>query len=333
MSQRFAEVVGGRDFLQHIIGVERELVVDVRADAAEVHAPGHGMARIGQQRLGELQLGLRLLFRAADVELRHPVIFRIEPIGLDGAEIFHHVPGALARRALRDPERLEVAGLLIERDDGVAVGLARHHAVELFAGDDLANLVADFGLGRGIDHGRFHGGGSGRTRGSSGRGDGAGHRLGSRSRRCDRTRHRRGGRCEFGDRLRRGDDSLGLCLGAGRLRRGRRLGGCRGFYFGFAPQFVAGRRQRCGAAGGRQRAAEADAVVHRRRRLGHAAWCAVVARGGLRRLHLVGILRRGGGGGRYRQDQRQRGAGEKTKSRAESDAVHRTRTPLHRARS
>ena len=106
LRQRLAEVVGGRDLLQHIVGVERELVVDVRADAAEVHAPGHGMARVGQQRLGELQLGLRLLFRAADVELRHPVVFRIEPIGFDGAEIFDRVVGALARRAFGDPQRL-----------------------------------------------------------------------------------------------------------------------------------------------------------------------------------------------------------------------------------
>ena len=97
--QRRRQVVGRRDLLQHIVGVEGELVFDVRADAAEVHAPGHRVAGIGQQRLGELQLGFRLRLRAADIELRHRVVLRIEAVGVDGAQIVHRVPGA--RRSAR----------------------------------------------------------------------------------------------------------------------------------------------------------------------------------------------------------------------------------------
>jgi len=41
----------------------------------------------------------------------------------------------------------------VERDDCIALGLARDHAVELLAGDDLAKLVADIGLARGVRRG------------------------------------------------------------------------------------------------------------------------------------------------------------------------------------
>ena len=164
----------------------------------------------------------RLLFRAADVELRHPVVFRIEPVGVDGAEIFDRVVGALARRALGDPERLEVAGLLIERDDGVAVGLARDHAVELLAGDDLANLGADLGLGRGVGRGRFHGCGPGR-RGSgraAGAGAATGRATGSTAGAGTATGRDTGagGGSNLTARLRRGDARFGLGLGAGLAR-------------------------------------------------------------------------------------------------------------------
>ena len=37
--QCLRKVVGGRDFLQHVVGIERELVVDVRADAEKCTRP------------------------------------------------------------------------------------------------------------------------------------------------------------------------------------------------------------------------------------------------------------------------------------------------------
>ena len=326
LRQRLAEVVGGRDLLQHIVGVERELVVDVRADAAEVHAPGHGMARIGQQRLGELQLGLCLLLGAADVELRHPVVFRIEPVGVDGAEIFDRVLGALARRALGDPERLEVAGLLIERDDRVAVGLARDHAVELLAGDDLANLlptsasVAALAAGASIATGLAV---RSRTRAGAATGRPLARERGP-------VRH---GRARVREqvpaigrdtgagpvRIRRqapaGRRRLGLRLGAGRLGVVTGLAAATGFTF--APQFNAGWTQ--GVAGWRQRCGVAEAGSVPRKRMPSSivsmAWaCCPACCSRADRMRRCIWLEFGGAaesGGRYRQDQRQRGAGEK----------------------
>jgi hypothetical protein len=110
------------------------------------------------------------------------VVLRIEAVGVDRAQIVQHVLGARAGRALRHPQRLEAAALLVERDDCIALGLARDHAVELLAGDDLAKLVADIGLARGVRRGS-NGGRACRALGrscsnGSRRGDGASGALG-----------------------------------------------------------------------------------------------------------------------------------------------------------
>jgi len=271
-----AAQVGRRGDLGHRIGgVEVFLVVDIRADAAEVHAAVHGMARIGEDRRSEPQLGFRRGVNAR-CRFRRRILGGIEAVGIDAAQMRHGIPGALAGLAVGKPQRHGVAVLHIERVDGIAFVLARRDALKLLPGDQLTHLVGDFGIGGGearrcgacgrLADGR---GGNGRRRHWCRRGhrdrlcrrpDGRRHDR----RRCWRRRHGRSGwrsnRLLVHDSLRgrdhahRGVDRLGGSCGR-RRRDNPRVGLLR--------LIVLPRRHRSGA-GGRSAGEDAQTdVTHR----------------------------------------------------------------------
>ncbi len=131
-------------------------------DAGVVHPAGLGVLGVGQHRVGEPHLGFgeRLGIRAG-LDLRQRIVGRIEAVGLDAGQIGGGRLGAVAHRAVGDPERREVAAG-IERLDRGALLLAAEEAVELAGGDLILEL---FGYGA---VGRAGPGGSCRSRGPKG---------------------------------------------------------------------------------------------------------------------------------------------------------------------
>ena len=115
-----------------------------------MHAAAHGVAREGEHRVGELDLGFgQRLGLHAGLDLRHRIFARIEAVGIDAGEIGRRGLGAVAHRAVGDPERREVAAG-VERLDGDALLLAAEDAVEFSGGQLVAKLVDDRGVaGRG----------------------------------------------------------------------------------------------------------------------------------------------------------------------------------------
>ena len=169
-----------------------------------MHAADAGMMRIGEDRHGELDLGIgKSGGIARRVEIRHRIVGGIETVGVDMAEIGDRGFGARIGLAVGDPDRRVIAAG-IERIDRGAVFLAADGAVE-FAVGEVAQLVGDRRVGRGQS-------GGGRCR--------------ARRRRCCRRacaigRLRCCGRCRRCGSRRRG----GLAGGAARRRRLHR---CRG---------------------------------------------------------------------------------------------------------
>ena len=105
-------------------------------DAADLR-----VARIGQHRIGELEFGRRLVLgRHRGGEVRHRIILRIEADRVDLREIGDRGLGLRVGLAVGEPQRLVVA-CFVELLDAGAVIFAGDEAVELLAGDQLAQLV------------------------------------------------------------------------------------------------------------------------------------------------------------------------------------------------
>ena len=111
-----------------------------------MHAAAHGVLGEGEHSVGELDLGFgEGLWLHAGLDLRHRIFARVETVGIDAGEISRGGLGAVAHRAVGDPERREVAGR-VERLDGGAILLAAEDAVELAGGQLVAKLLD----GRGV---------------------------------------------------------------------------------------------------------------------------------------------------------------------------------------
>ena len=170
-----------------------------------MHAAAHGMPREGEHGVGELDLGFgERVGIHAGLDLRHRIFARIEAIGIDAGQIGRRRLGAVAHRAVGNPERREVAAR-VERLDGGALLLAAEDAVELAGGQLIAKLLDNRGVANR----------SGGELGAVGRR----HRMGDlgrgRRRRCGRSRCVGCGRSHIPDARRRQ-------VGAFRHRHGRR---------------------------------------------------------------------------------------------------------------
>jgi hypothetical protein len=116
---------------------------DVVTDAGEGDAAGLRLAREGQRRVGELELGLGERVGAhVALERRRRIIGRIEAGLIGMGEIVDRRFGTRGGRAVMRPDRCEVMRLVEGFDPG-AIGLAADDSLELLAADDLAQFVGD----------------------------------------------------------------------------------------------------------------------------------------------------------------------------------------------
>ena len=122
------------------------------------------MARVGQQRLGELQLGIGLGFRAADIELRHRIVLRIEAVGVDACA---DSPSRRGRARSARLARPTAAGSCGPSDKARRWRRGRACAATTRSNCLLVMIsrifVADVGFAGGVRRGGFHRDGFGRS--------------------------------------------------------------------------------------------------------------------------------------------------------------------------
>ncbi len=115
------------------------------------------MMRIGNDRHGQFDLGIGEIGRRRKRgEIRHRIVGRKQPVGIDVAEISDRRLGAVIGLAVGDPQRLVVAAG-VERVDLHPVFLVGDQMVE-FAVGEFAQLVGDRRIGPGRRGGRRRGG-------------------------------------------------------------------------------------------------------------------------------------------------------------------------------
>src|SRR5262249_4171825 len=85
----------------------RQVVDDVGADPCGVNAPDLGVTRIGQDRIGELDVRLSEGVGALSerLEIRGRIVTRVEPVFGGSMETGNYRLGARRRRAVFDPQR------------------------------------------------------------------------------------------------------------------------------------------------------------------------------------------------------------------------------------
>ena len=218
---------------------EHLLVKDVGTDARIMHAAGLGMARVGQHRIGESQLGIgkRLGPVGRRLEIGRRIVARIQSVAVRGLESGNPIADPYRRIAAPGIKGVDRRPLFLAIQDAFA-----------FAGQQFAQLLRNRVIGgRKID-------------GDGGLGRFFGRRRRRRvARRRGRNRRGRCGRGGGSGRIRGGG-----CR-AGRLCADRRtgLGGCRG-RFGCAD----GGRRYCADGGRLGHGQSADVRKGRRRHIG-----------------------------------------------------------------
>ena len=109
----------------------RRRIFDVAAHARPMHLPYAGMMRVGNDRIRQLDFRIGEICRSAQHrEIRHRIIRRIEPVGIDMAQVADRRRGARIGLAVSDPQRRVIAAG-IESLDRRAILLAADDAIEL----------------------------------------------------------------------------------------------------------------------------------------------------------------------------------------------------------